>query len=93
MRALLRPIAAPVIVGTRHPVQSDDEALAALMMRAYIGTIDYEGEDETDALVEVRDTFSGGKGPFLWSAVGALVDRFVRTSVAAITARRWSHVL
>lgn len=48
MRAMLRPITAPVIVGMRHPVQSDDEALAALMMRAYVGTIDYEGENEAE---------------------------------------------
>ena len=68
MRARLRPITAPVIAGMRHPAQSDEAALAALMMRAYVGTIDYEGEDEADALVEVRDTLSGGKGPFLWKA-------------------------
>ena len=68
MRALLHPITAPVIAGMRRPAQSDDAALAALMMRAYVGTIDYEGEDEVDALVEVRDTLSGSNGPFLWTA-------------------------
>ena len=68
MRALLRPITVPVIAGMRHPTRSDEAALAALMMRAYVGTIDYEGEDESDALVEVRHTLSGGKGTFLWTA-------------------------
>ena len=68
MRALLRPITVPVIAGMRHPTRSDEAALAALMMRAYVGTIDYEGEDEADALVEVRHTLSGGKGTFLWTA-------------------------
>ena len=68
MRALLHPITAPVIAGMRRPAQSDEAALAALMMRAYVGTIDYDGEDEADALVEVRHTLSGGKGPFLWTA-------------------------
>jgi len=68
MRALLRPITVPAIAGMRHPTQPDEAALAALMMRAYVGTIDYEGEDEADALVEVRHTLSGGKGTFLWTA-------------------------
>ncbi len=68
MRALLAPITAPAIDGMRRPTQADAEALAALMMRAYVRTIDYEGEDEADALVEVRHTLSGGKGPFSWTA-------------------------
>jgi len=46
----------------RHPAQSDEDALAAPMMRAYAGAIDDEGEDEADALVEVRHTLSGVRG-------------------------------
>ncbi|MDZ7589936.1 MAG: GNAT family N-acetyltransferase [Rubrivivax sp.] len=68
MRALLHPITVPLIAGMRHPAQSDEAALAALMMRAYVGTIDYEGEDEADALDEVRQTLAGDKGVFLWTA-------------------------
>jgi len=68
MRAILRPVFAPEVAGIRHPTQTDERALAALMMSAYVGTIDYEGEDEADALMEVHKTLSGDKGPFLWSA-------------------------
>lgn len=87
MRSLLAPITVPAIEGMRRPTQSDDEALAALMMRAYIGTIDYEGEDEADALVEVRDTFSGGKGPFLWSASNVIEREGVLASATLVI--RW----
>ena len=89
MRTLLTPITAPAIEGMRHPVQSDDEALAALMMRAYVGTIDYEGEDVADALVEVRDTFSGGKGPFLWSASNVIEREGVLASATLVI--RWHN--
>ena len=89
MRALLCPITAPVIAGMRHPVQSDESALAALMMRAYVGTIDYEGEDEADALVEVRHTLSGGKGPFLWSASNVIEREGVLASATLVI--RWQN--
>ena len=67
MRIALSSGAAPCVAGLRNPRPFDEDALAALMMRAYIGTIDYEGEDEAEALSEVRRTLSGDKGPFLWS--------------------------
>lgn len=87
MTAILAPITAPAIEGTRHPIQADEVALAALMMRAYAGTIDYEGEDEADALVEVRDTLSGNKGPFLWSASNVIEREGVLASATLVM--RW----
>ena len=87
MRALLHPITAPVIAGMRRPAQSDENALAALMMRAYVGTIDYEGENEADALVEVRHTLSGGKGTFLWSASNVIEREGVLASATLVI--RW----
>ena len=65
MRIALGSVAAPSVAGLRNPHPADEEALASLMMRAYVGTVDYEGEGE--ALSEVRKTLSGDRGPFLWS--------------------------
>jgi hypothetical protein len=65
MRAVLRSVPTQVVAGMRHPTQADEAALASLMMQAYVGTVDYEGEDEADTLAEVRKTLSGDKGPFL----------------------------
>jgi hypothetical protein len=39
--------------GIRRVERRDLEALAELMLDAYIGTIDYEGEDYEDAIAEV----------------------------------------
>jgi GNAT superfamily N-acetyltransferase len=44
----------------------DDELpLARLMLAAYRGGVDDEGESEADALAIVRDTFDGRVGPYL----------------------------
>ena len=65
MRIALGAVAAPSVAGLRNPRAADELALASLMMRAYVGTVDYEGESEAEALSEVRETLSGAKGPFL----------------------------
>lgn len=44
---------------TRHVVASDRDALARLMLDAYVGTIDYEGETISEALEEVDGWFAG----------------------------------
>ncbi len=44
---------------------SDREALAALMLDAYRGTIDYDGESLDDALREIDHVCSGSYGRFL----------------------------
>jgi GNAT superfamily N-acetyltransferase len=51
--------------GCRTVSQDDVAALGSLMLEAYRGTVDYEGEDLRDAQEEVRGTFGGKYGPFL----------------------------
>lgn len=43
----------------RRPTKDDHESLASLMLDAYIGTIDYDGETIDDANQEVGSYFSG----------------------------------
>jgi hypothetical protein len=45
-------------VVTRTPDPSDSEVLANLMLDAYLGTIDYEGENVEDARAEIEEFFS-----------------------------------
>ena len=45
--------------------QSDATALGALMLAAYRGTADDEGESEADAVAEVERTLAGDYGPLL----------------------------
>ena len=49
----------------RHPTSQDEAALAALMLDAYRGTIDYDGETLEDALAEVRRYFADPDLPAL----------------------------
>jgi len=49
----------------RTAAHSDKEALAALMLDAYRGTVDYDGESLEDALREIDHTLSGSYGRFL----------------------------
>ncbi len=51
--------------GARAPSAADREALADLMLDAYRGTIDDEGETLEDAIAEVDRTFAGEYGDFL----------------------------
>ena len=47
-------------------IGSDDvHALGALMLAAYRGTVDDEGESEANAVAEVEETLGGGHGPLL----------------------------
>lgn len=46
-------------VPTRPVLDSDREALAQLMLDAYVGTIDYEGESIVEARTEVDDWMNG----------------------------------
>src|SRR5215471_12296460 len=43
---------------------ADTDALASLMLSAYRGTIDYDGETLDDALFQMRSVFQGKFGPF-----------------------------
>lgn len=52
-----------------HPVDpSDAPALGALMLAAYRGTVDDEGEFEDDAVTEVERTLAGEYGPLIADA-------------------------
>jgi ribosomal protein S18 acetylase RimI-like enzyme len=53
------------IEGERRPLPSDEQELAELMMSAYHGTVDDEGENVEQALAEIRKTFAGEYGPFM----------------------------
>lgn len=55
----------PTDLACRTAAPSDKEALAALMLDAYRGTIDYEDESLDDALREIGHVFSGSYGRFL----------------------------
>lgn len=59
-------------VSLRTPAETDIEELAGLMLEAYLGTIDYEGETIEAARQEVRSYFEGS--PLLDSSYVAMVD-------------------
>ena len=64
MLVALKPIAQPdVVFSVRHPAADDAEALAALMLDAYLGTVDADGSETLDdARAEVNGYFSGASG-------------------------------
>jgi len=49
----------------RNVTPQDIELLGELMLSAYLGTIDYEGETLQETIAEVQKTLQGGYGPFL----------------------------
>lgn len=55
----------PASLALRHPTQEDAEALAALMLDAYTGTIDYDGETFDDSKAEINRLLTGEYGDFL----------------------------
>ena len=55
----------PIDLACRTAAPPDREALAALMLDAYRGTIDYDGESLDDALREIDHVCSGSYGRFL----------------------------
>ena len=56
----------------RSLIPTDREALARLMLNAFVGTIDYEGETLTEAIEEVDSWLAGT--PMLDHSYGAVVD-------------------
>ena len=73
----------------RAPTLADAEALAALMLDAYRGTIDDEGETLDDARAAVRQLFDGEFGAMLWavSEVSARAGRLVSATLLT----RWQE--
>lgn len=62
--------------------ESDAEVLGEIMLEAYRGTIDSEGETLEDAIGEVKGTLSGKYGKFLWDV--SLIAEIESTPAAAI---------
>ena len=65
MRQTLREQDTSTTWQARAIQQSDASALGALMLAAYRGTVDDEGESEADAIAEVERTLAGDYGPLL----------------------------
>lgn len=67
----------------------DREALAALLIAAYAGTLDDEGETPEQALVEIDRTLGGAYGPYL-EPCSFLVEAAGQV-VAASLITRWTE--
>lgn len=70
------PVGPPSGVQVRSPTADDLEALADVMLDAYRGTVDYDGEDLDDARTEVAGYLdaSVGDAPLLGASRVALED-------------------
>jgi ribosomal protein S18 acetylase RimI-like enzyme len=69
---------------------SDVPALGPLMLAAYRDTVDYEGEDEEDAVAEVERTLGGEYGPMIddCSFVASHEGRVVAASLVVLSEDR-----
>lgn len=87
MRALLRPAPPAVGVPGVRPFRPRDEPeLGPLMLRAYRGTVDDEGETKEDAAAEVRKTLAGEYGEFM-PACSMVAERGSRIVSATLVTR------
>ena len=77
----MRPVAEDGAV--RLPALADAAALSALLLEAYRGTLDDEGETPEDARRIVREIFAGAAGPMMWS-VSEVTEREGRIVAAAL---------
>ena len=81
----LRPMEPPATaLELRHPTDADAEALAVLMLDAYTGTIDYDGEDLDDARAEVAAWMRSGGRSSEHSFVAADRSRLVSAILVGI---------
>lgn len=87
LRLALNPMPNRHFGGLRAPMPTDENRLACLMYHAYLGTIDYQGEDEAQAVHAIRRTFAGDYGSFMWSASRIVERNGVLASAALLT--RW----
>jgi ribosomal protein S18 acetylase RimI-like enzyme len=70
----------------RHPVPADSDAIAALMLDAYRGTIDFEPTDTlADARKELAGSFAGEAGRFLADASFLAVEEDGVVSASLVT--------
>lgn len=74
MRLSLEEHEVPSDVAHRTIEPSDAAALGALLLAAYRGTVDDEGETLDDAVAEVEGVLGGSNGPFLFDASFVVED-------------------
>lgn len=74
LAAPVRRMSAPVDAAARPPAPADAERLAQLMLEAYRGTVDDDGETLDDSRGIVAQLFGGSFGPMRWSS-SELVER------------------
>lgn len=87
MHLTLQPQAVEERWRARPVTEADKDALAALMLEAYRGTIDDDGETLEDALVVVQQHFAGEDGPALNSC--SFVIEQDGQAVAAVLVMLW----
>jgi RimJ/RimL family protein N-acetyltransferase len=85
MTASLTPGEQVAVVGVRTPSTEDIPAIAGLMLAAYTGTIDYEGETLEESVHEIERTFSGEYGPFMPKHSSVVVRQGSLISATLIT--------
>jgi len=92
MRAALGPPLPGAGVGARPYAPADLDGLAPLMLRAYRGTVDDEGETLEQAADELRKTTAGAYGAFL-PACSMVVERGGALCAAALLTRQQGRPL
>jgi ribosomal protein S18 acetylase RimI-like enzyme len=75
---------------SRNISETDVRALAELMLEAYKGTVDYEGETLEDAISEVQGTINGKYGPFLQKCSFIIEENMKAISASMVT---WSDTM
>ena len=69
----------------RNVTVGDAVALGELMLEAYRGTVDYEGETLEETISEVRDTLNGKYGPLLEKASFVIEEKGRILSASLVT--------
>lgn len=90
MQLTLRPLENPGAWPARSLRPDDAPALAALMLDAYRGTVDDEGETAEETLAEVNAMLDGKYGP--WLADASVVVELDGRLVAACVITLWSDI-
>lgn len=78
------PRSSPAGIDIRQLRPSDRDALAHLMLDAYVGTIDYEGETLTEATDEIDSWLEDG--PLLDHSYGAVLNGQLLSAVLVVEA-------
>jgi hypothetical protein len=70
---------------TRPPTPADADPLGALLLDAYRGTLDDEGETPAEACTIARDLFAGSAGAVLWAVSEVTVAEGRLVSACLVT--------